>query len=303
MNATMTNRLKYYNNLKKSTKIAYLNLIAFVILFMIELLIALLTDSKALLAASFNNLSSIIISLGIIIGLKVSLKDPSHSHRKGYQQFETLGNLFSSFMMFLMSGYILIDGGKGVVNSIKQDSIQSSLLPGIVAVFAGFMMLGIYVVNKKYHKRIESNAIYTLLKDSLSDMIMNFGTAIGILLAVKVNLIFDSLTALILGFVLCYMSYQVVKNNIFQLSGGFNPNMIQNYFNVIEQVKGVERIVDITGAMYGDATTVDVTIEVDQNKTIYEGSMIAEEIEQEIASRFDVFDVDVQVKPKSCLAN
>jgi hypothetical protein len=31
--------------------------------------------------------------------------------------------------------------------------------------------------------------------------------------------------------------------------------------------------------------------------------MIAEEIEQEIASRFDVFDVDVQVKPKSCLAN
>jgi divalent metal cation (Fe/Co/Zn/Cd) transporter len=277
MNATMTNRLKYYNNLKKSTKIAYLNLIAFVILFMIELLIALLTDSKALLAASFNNLSSIIISLGIIIGLKVSLKDPSHSHRKGYQQFETLGNLFSSFMMFLMSG--------------------------IVAVLAGFMMLGVYVVNKKYHKRIESNAIYTLLKDSLSDMIMNFGTAIGILLAVKVNLIFDSLTALILGFVLCYMSYQVVKNNIFHLSGGFNPNMIQNYFNVIEQVKGVERIVDITGAMYGDATTVDVTIEVDQNKTIYEGSMIAEEIEQEIASRFDVFDVDVQVKPKSCLAN
>lgn len=109
---------------------------------------------------------------------------------------------------------------------------------------------------------------------------------------------FDGLTAVVLGLILCRMSYLIVKENVFHLSGGFDPEMVENYQNVIEGIPGIERIVDITGKMFGDAVAVDVTIEVTGKMTVEEGAVIAETIEQELASRFDVFDVDVQVRPK-----
>lgn len=303
MKTTLENRMRYFDNLKKSKKIAYLNLFMFVLLFIGELIIALSSDSKALLAASFNNLSSIIISVGIILGLKVSLKDPSHSHSKGYQQFETIGNLFSSMVMFLMSAYIVIEGGKGAYASYHETPTQADILPALVAIGAGVLMLLMYVINRKAHERIESSSINTLMKDAFSDTLMNFGTAMGILLAITLNPMFDGLTAAVLGLILCRMSYLVIKDNVFHLSDGFDPEMIQNYHNVIETIDGVERIVDITGRKIGDAIAVDVTIEVLGSITVEEGGMIADAIEADLTGRFDIFDVDVQVKPKRILRN
>ncbi|ALS01030.1 hypothetical protein ATZ33_06500 [Enterococcus silesiacus] len=56
-----------------------------------------------------------------------------------------------------------------------------------------------------------------------------------------------------------------------------------------------------TRKRFGDAVTVDVTIEVDPLMTIEQGERIAEMIERELICRFDIFDVDVQVKPKTPL--
>lgn len=298
MKETLNNRLRYFENLKQSIGIAYLNLFVFIVLFIAEISIALVSGSKALLAASFNNLSSIIISVGLLVGLKVSLKDPSHSHNKGYQQFETLGNLFSSFVMFLMSAYIVIGGGKGAISSVYTSPASPGNISVIVAGGAGFVMLATFFINRKVYQKVESNSINTLMKDALSDTLMNFGTALGILLSIEINPIFDGLTAVFLGLILCRMSYLIVKENVFHLSGGFDPEMIENYQNVIGGIPGIERIVDITGKMFGDAIAVDVTIEVTGKMTVEEGAVIAERIEQELASRFDVFDVDVQVRPR-----
>ncbi|MDT2849189.1 cation diffusion facilitator family transporter [Vagococcus carniphilus] len=298
MKETLNNRLRYFENLKQSIGIAYLNLFVFIVLFIAEISIALVSGSKALLAAGFNNLSSIIISVGLLVGLKVSLKDPSHSHSKGYQQFETLGNLFSSFVMFLMSAYIVIEGGKGAISSFYTSPDSPGNISVIVAGGAGFVMLATFLINRKVYQKVESNSINTLMKDALSDTLMNFGTALGILLSIEINPMFDGLTAVVLGLILCRMSYLIVKENVFHLSGGFDPEMVENYQNVIEDIPGIERIVDITGKMFGDAVAVDVTIEVTGKMTVEEGAVIAETIEQELASRFDVFDVDVQVRPK-----
>ncbi len=299
MKETLNNRIRYFDNLRQSIGIAYLNLSIFILLFMIEISIAIMTDSKALLAAGFNNLSSIIISVGVLVGLRVSLKDPSHSHSKGYQQFETLGNLFSSFVMFLMSAYIVIEGGRGSISSFSRNVVpRQSSLAVVVAIGAGTLMLITYFTNRKAYQKIESNSINTLMKDSFSDMLMNFGTALGILLSIEVDPLFDGLTAVLLGLILCRMSYLIVKENVFHLSGGFDPEMIENYQHVIEVIPGIERIVDITGKMFGDAVAVDVTVEVLGELTVNEGAIIANTIEQELAIRFDVFDVDVQIRPR-----
>lgn len=304
MITTIKNRQRYRINLEKSFKIACINLVAFLILFVVELLIAVTSDSKALLAASFNNLSSVLIAIGIILGQLLSLKSPSHSHPKGYQKMETVTNLLSSLFMLAMSAYIFITGGRDLIYTFKEATVDDSLLPVFVAIGAGIFMLVIYFYNKTNYQKIGSSGLFTLMKDTLSDSIMNLGTAVGILLAVKINPVFDSLTALFLGLVLCYMSYDVVRSNVFHLSGGFSPSMISNYYNVIEEVAGVEKILDITGTKYGDAIVVDVVVEVSGKKSILEGSLIADKIEEELTLRFDdIFDVDIQVKPKRVLRN
>ncbi|MFV0504404.1 MAG: cation diffusion facilitator family transporter [Lachnospirales bacterium] len=304
MITTIKNRQRYRTNLEKSFKIACINLVAFLILFVVELLIAVTSDSKALLAASFNNLSSVLIAIGIILGQLLSLKSPSHSHPKGYQKMETVTNLLSSLFMLVMSAYIFITGGRDLIYTFKEATVDDSLLPVFVAIGAGIFMLVIYFYNKTNYQKIGSSGLFTLMKDTLSDSIMNLGTAVGIFLAVKINPVFDSLTALFLGLVLCYMSYDVVRNNVFHLSGGFSPSMISNYYNVIEEVAGVEKIIDITGTKYGDAIVVDVVVEVSGEKSVLEGSLIADKIEEELTLRFDdIFDVDIQVKPKRVLRN
>lgn len=302
MTTTLKNRQRYRVNLERSYKIAYLNLYAFLFLFLIELSMALSSSSKALLAASFNNLSSVLISLGIIMGLKMSLKDPSTSHPKGYQQMETVSNLLSSLFMLIMSAYIFITGGKELITSFSKESNEGSLISMLVAIGAGIFMLGIYQYNKIQYRRIGSNGVFTLMKDTLSDGIMNLGTALGIFLAMSVNPIFDSLTALLLGILLCRMSYDIVKNNVFHLSGGFSPSMLTNYYHVVEGISDVDTVTSISGTMYGDAVVVDVTVEISGDKSVLEGGLIAEMIEQELTLRFDdIFDVDVQVKPKRVL--
>lgn len=78
--------------------------------------------------------------------------------------------------------------------------------------------------------------------------------------------------------------------------------MLTNYYHVVEGISDVDTVTSISGTMYGDAVVVDVTVEISGDKSVLEGGLIAEMIEQELTLRFDdIFDVDVQVKPKRVL--
>lgn len=60
-------------NLKIAQKGAYLSLIVYIILSIVKYFVGYVYDSAAVRADSLNNMTDIIVSLAVIIGLKISI--------------------------------------------------------------------------------------------------------------------------------------------------------------------------------------------------------------------------------------
>src|SRR3954469_20035737 len=81
---------------KKAEIGAWLSIAAYMVLSAIKLIMSQIGNSEALRADGLNNLTDIIASVAVLIGLKISQKPPDENHRYGHSRAETIASLVAS---------------------------------------------------------------------------------------------------------------------------------------------------------------------------------------------------------------
>ncbi|RIM56479.1 cation transporter, partial [Staphylococcus arlettae] len=72
------------NQLKLAQRGAYLSLIIYIILSIAKFFVGTIYDSAAVRADSLNNMTDIIVSIAVIVGLKISIKPADSNHPYGH---------------------------------------------------------------------------------------------------------------------------------------------------------------------------------------------------------------------------
>ncbi|MFS0646023.1 cation diffusion facilitator family transporter [Siminovitchia sp. 179-K 8D1 HS] len=284
-----------YENLKMGERGAILSIGAYMILSVIKLYFGFTAGSAALKADGWNNATDIAASLAVLIGLKLSQKPPDKDHGYGHWKSETIASMAASFIM-LGVGIQVLNGA--FMTIMRGQNEPPDPMAAYVALLSAAAMYLVYRYNKRLAKNIRSTAVMAAAKDNLSDALVSLGTVIGIIGSQFRMPLLDSITAFIVGLLICKTAWGIFKQASHELSDGFDEEKISRYQKEMNKIAGVKGIKEIKGRNYGSNEVIDVVILVDRSLGIQEAHDIATHVEEKMKSDHGVYDVHVHVEPE-----
>lgn len=271
--------MSHNKNLKLAQRGAYLSLIVYIILSIVKYVTGFVFNSAAVRADALNNMTDIIVSLAVIIGLKISIKPADRNHPYGHLKSENISSLLVSFVIMFVGIQVVIQNAPRL---FKEDDVVPNAITIIVSLISGLIMLIVFAVNQSLAKRTKSSSLNSAAKDNLSDSLVSIGTAIGLIFTQIGFPIVDIILATLLGLLIVYTGFGIFKEAIFMLSDGFNETELEAYRNDILEVDEVQKVKSIKGRYHGSSVFIDVTIVVDANLSLVEAHQICDNVEHHL---------------------
>lgn len=285
-----------YDDIKKGERGAWISIVAYLILSAFKLFCGYIFASSALTADGFNNLTDIVASLAVLIGLKISRKPPDSDHAYGHFRAETVAALIASFIMAVVGLQVLMEAiGSFFEGSKEIPNLWSAGVAGLCAV----AMFGVYKYNASLARKINNQALMAAAKDNLSDALVSIGAAVGIIGAQFGLPWMDTVAALAVGILICKTAWEIFRDCTHRLTDGFDEERLMDLRQTIARTPGVEGIKDIKARVHGNHVLVDVVVEVDPELSVIEGHKISEEIEERMVKYHNIVNVHVHVEPKA----
>lgn len=286
-----------YEEIRKGERGAWVSIAAYLLLSALKLVSGYLFSSSALLADGFNNLTDIVASVAVLIGLRISQKPPDSDHAYGHFRAETIAALIASFIMAMVGIQIIVETIRTLFRSGKSE--PPSLWSAGVAILCALGMLGVYIFNRRLANQINNKALMAAAKDNLSDALVSIGAAVGIIGAQFGLPWLDRVAAFAVGLIICKTAWDIFKDSTYNLTDGFDQNQLMDLRSTISRIPGVEGIKDVKARVHGNYVLVDVVIDVDANLTIIEGHQICDNIEERMKKVHNIMQVQVHIEPKS----
>lgn len=283
-----------YEQLRLGERGAMISIAAYVCLSFIKLLIGFSAQSEALKADGFNNLTDIIASIAVWIGLRMSQKPPDEDHPYGHWKAENIASLVASFIMVAVGLNVL---HKAVFSIFSNEKVVPDMLAAWTGLVCAGVMYLVYRYNKALSEKVKSQSVLAAAKDNLSDAWVSIGAVIGIIGSQFHLPWLDPLAAIIVGLLICKTAYDIFYDSSHQLTDGFDEQLIEEYKESILNTTGVAGIKDIRARNYGNNTVVDIIIVVNESLSIRTAHDISSKVEEKLISEYDVYNVHVHVEP------
>lgn len=282
------------NEMKKGEKGAWISILAYILLSIFKLTMGNIGNSEALKADGLNNLTDVIASVAVLIGLRISQKPADENHKYGHLRAETIASLVASLIMFTVGLQVVIESFRNLYNPVEE---RPDLYTGGVALVSSLFMYLVYRYNLKLSKRIGSKALFSAAQDNRSDALVSIGAAIGIAGSHFGLNWLDSLTAAIVGIIICLTAWGIFKEAAHDLTDGFEVKLLKEIEETINQTEGVKFVKNLRARLHGNHPIVDVTIFVDPSLTLIQSHDITVKIEDNLRKFHNIHHTHVHVEP------
>ena len=282
------------NKLKLAQRGAYLSIITYIILSFLKYYFGIYYDSAAVRADGINNMTDIFASVAVLVGLKISIRPPDDNHPYGHLKSENIASLVVSFIIIFVGLQVLIENFPAIFS-------PAAAAPNPIVIYislvSGIIMLTVYFINSKLAKKTNSSSLKSAAMDNFSDGLISFGTATGLIFTQLGLPIVDVILASVLGLLIMYTGFKILKGAVFALSDGYNDaDLIEHKEDVLE-VDGVLDVKSIKGRYHGSSIFLDVTIIVDPKISITEAHHICDRVEEHMHDK-GIMSLYVHPEPK-----
>lgn len=284
-----------YHELKMGERGAIVSIIAYIFLSAIKLIVGTMANSAALRADGLNNATDIIASIAVLIGLRLSQKPPDKDHPYGHWKAETVASMVASFIMMAVGIQVLFEAATSLFRTEQQSPDLYSAWTGA---FCALVMYFVYRYNRNLGRKIKSQAVLAAAKDNLSDAWVSIGTVVGIVGSQFRLPWLDTVTAFVVGLLICKTAWDIFKDASHHLTDGFDEGQLEVFTETVITVNGVKAVKQIKARNYGNNTVVDIVVLVNSSLDIKDAHEIATQVEETLMKKHDVFDVHVHVEPK-----
>lgn len=285
-----------YEELKRAEKGAILSIVVYIVLSVAKIFIGMTYQSAALKADGLNNMTDVVSSVAVLIGLRLARRPADDNHPYGHWKAETIASLVTSFVMLLVGIQVFYSSFSRI---FEGEIIAPDKIAGITGLVAAFVMLGVYIYNLRLARGINSEGLKAVAKDNLSDALTSLGTAVAIFGSMLGFVWLDGLMAIIVAIIILKTGIEIFRDSAFSLSDGFDTEKLEAYKTSILELPNVLSVDSIKARKYGANTYVDVTILVKATLTVHEGHQITENVERVLKDNYGVIDIDVHVEPAS----
>lgn len=218
----------------------FLNLI----LFAGKFAVGVFSNSIAITADAFNNLSDAGSSIITLIGFKMAGQKPDPDHPFGHGRIEYISGFLVSIIIALM-GIELIKSS--FTKILHPEDLSFSPVTAVILVISILVKCYMYLYNRQVGRRIDSAAMLATATDSLSDTASTAVVLICTLTAHFSGLAIDGWCGLAVGLFICYAGYSAAKDTISPLLGQAPDKAFVKQINDIvmahEEVMGIHDLI------------------------------------------------------------
>ena len=119
-----------------ATRVSLVSMITNVVLTLLKLAAGLIAHSGAMISDAVHSASDIFSGLIVLIGVKISSKEPDEQHPYGHERYECVAALLLSGILAAVGGMIGIGAVKDILNGGAQNEI-----PGVLALAAALISI------------------------------------------------------------------------------------------------------------------------------------------------------------------
>ena len=284
------------NKSKKIKTASILGIIGNLFLSIIKGIIGYTTNSRAMIADTFNSAADIFTSLMTFIGNKIASKPRDDDHNLGHGKAEYIYSMIISITMIFMSLTIFKDS---IMSLINKNTYEYSTYLVYICIITIITKLCLYIYTNKLAKTYNNLLIKASSKDHLIDSIITFFNLISCLLA-KANIyILDPIVGIGISIWIIYTAIIIFKESYNVLMDkSISNDTKQKVIETINKHSEIKKINHFNSTPIGYQYQISFTIFVDGNLSTYESHAIADKLEKEITNNNDdIYLTVIHVNP------
>jgi cation diffusion facilitator family transporter len=276
--------------------VTYLGIAVNVVLTIVKVVIGLLSGSLALLADGIHSLSDIATDAVVLLGLRLSSKEPDQSHPYGHGRAET----FSASLVALI---LIVVGGAMVYYATIAIARDESTTPRLGVLMAAIFSIAakewLYRVTQKAAIQSNSPALYANAWHHRSDALSSIAVVIGF-----ISLEFgfghgDQVAAIAVGLMIIFVGVRVISDCMRELTeSSIDADTIEHIKQIINSNSSIRQWHKLRTRMVGREVFLDLHILVDPELDIAAAHEISESLENALDEEISrPVNITVHVEP------
>lgn len=185
-------------------------------LFAGKFLAGTLSNSIAITADAFNNLSDAGSSIITLIGFKMAGQKPDPTHPFGHGRIEYVSGLLVSVVILLMGVELL---KSSCAKILHPEELAFSPLVLAILLCSILVKCYMFLYNRKLGKRLDSTAMMATATDSLSDMMATTVVLAATVIGHFSGFAIDGWCGVLVGLFICYAGYGAARDTVSPLLG------------------------------------------------------------------------------------
>ena len=291
----------------------FFNITVYFLIFIIEYILSNISKSEALKADAFNNLSGIMSTLLLFIGIHIA-SDRDETRLVGFPvsnqhqidnfkrvrlsrfRFETVFTLITAVIIIEISIKVMITGIHNLIDLKKV--IYPKYIGILGAIVSASLILIIYILNYFQGKKYKSDTLITAAKDSLGDTLTSIGTGLSIFIMRYFHVKWiGSCTTILISIFILLSGIDIFLKSTLNLVDYFDPKKEAKYAKLILNNKQIKTVESLNAHYSGNLIIIEAEVTVDKKMTIKESYLLADQIEQSLYQKYHVFDTKIIFYP------
>ena len=285
------------NRYDESNKVTLITILLNIGLTILKILAGILGNSTAIIADGLHSASDIITSIGILIGNKISRKPRDDEHQYGHEKAEGLVSFILAAVLIIVALKIGYDGVKELFN------INDILIPNALPLIVALISIGVkeyqYQITIRVAKRINSSSLKADAWHHRSDAFSSIAAFVGIGGAMLGFKILDPIASIIVAIVVVKVGANILKSACNELmDSSISKQDICEIESLVDKDDEIYGIKDFKSRKYGSVAYIDMSILIDNKKTLEEAHDIADNLEKIIISNLGyIKEINIHTEP------
>lgn len=279
---------------RKSQRGAWLSIAAYLLLTALKLSMGWWSGSNGLVADGINNLTDVLGSIAVLLGLRVAVRPADADHRYGHQRAENVAAVVVAVIMGLISLNVVVSSVQALLDQNHRPPEMAAIWVGIASALA---MLGVYSYNARLARLTGSKALAANAYDNRTDALTSVGTALGILASQAGWRWGDPAAGFIIALITLYTAWRIGYEGVHTLMDGFDAESLKKIRNRVVRIEGVATVRDVRARHLGSTVAVELTVSVRPSLSVEEAHRICDRIERALQGYMSIDHVHVHVEP------
>lgn len=282
--------------IREKKRVAFVSVLAAIFLTGFKLVVGLLTGSLGILSEALHSGLDMVAAVITYVSVRLSDKPPDKEHQYGHGKIENLSAMIETLLLFVTAIWIIYEAFHRLITG--QTEIEVTIWSYIVVVSSIIIDISRSRALKKVAIKYNSQALEADALHFSTDIWSSSVVLLGLICAQFGIFMADSLAAMVVAFIVIYVSYRLGKRAVDALIDRAPGKTVQKINQVLSNIAEISRFHDLKVRTSGADTFVEVNLHVDPALSIQEAHDISHKAEKEILKIVPRGEIHIHTEPE-----